>query len=229
MPAGLRLPGLGGWGDDPLWASVYDWSVEHPHAGGALWRLGIGSDLRRLYDAAAEIGRQPAGSAVLDVPCGGGVALRGLRPGQGLRYVAADISQRMLDRTTDAARERGVADQVEPRIADVGALPFEDGEFDLVVSFTGLHCFPDPRRALHELGRVTHAGGVLTGSALLNLPPWSRGGLRTLPVRRVGRLAGLLGPSATPTEVRTWLAEAGYTDITLHLSGTIGYFRAQHR
>jgi ubiquinone/menaquinone biosynthesis C-methylase UbiE len=225
----LRLPGFGGWHDDPLWASFYDWSVEHPRAGGAFWKLGIGSDLSRLYDAAAEIGRQPAGSVVLDVPCGGGVALRGLRPGQGVRYVAADIAQSMLDRTMAAARERGVADQVEPRIADVGALPFDDAEFDLVVSFTGLHCFPDPHLAVLELGRVTCPGGVLTGSALLNTSPWSRGGLRTLPLRPVGRLSGLLGPSATAVEVRRWLAEAGFTDITLEMSGAMGYFRAVHR
>lgn len=225
----LRLPGFGGWHDDPLWASFYDWSVEHPRAGGVAWRLGIGSDLSRLYDAAAEIGRQPAGSAVLDVPCGGGVALRGLRPGQGVRYVAADIAQAMLDRTMAAARERGVADQVEPRIADVGSLPFGDGEFDLVVSFTGLHCFPDPHGAVLELGRVTQVGGVLTGSALLNTPPLSRGGLRTVPVRQLGRLSGLLGPSATGAQVRAWLAEAGYTDITLEMSGAMGYFRARRR
>ena len=225
----LRLPGLGGWSEDPLWASFYDWSVEHPRVGGAVWRLGIGSDLRRLYDAAAEIGRQPAGSAVLDVPCGGGVALRGLRPGQGLRYVAADIAQSMLDRTMDAARRRGVVDQVEPRIADVGALPFDDEEFDLVVSFTGLHCFPDPHRAVLEMGRVTHAGGVLTGSALLNLAPSTVIGLRTAPVRRVGRFSGLLGPSATPDQVRQWLAEAGFSDITLEMSGAIGYFRGVRR
>jgi SAM-dependent methyltransferase len=221
----LRLPGLGGWSDDPLWASFYDWSVEHPRAGGAFWRLGIGSDLRRLYDAAAEIGRQPAGSSVLDIPCGGGVALRGLRPGQDVRYVAADISTTMLERTMSAARERGLADEVEPRMADVGDLPFDDGEFDLVVSFTGLHCFPDPHVAVLEMGRVTHSGGVLTGSALLNTAPLSRGGLRTVPIRRVGRLSGLLGPSATKAEVRDWMAEAGFTDVTLEMSGAIGYFR----
>ena len=45
-----------------------------------------------------------------------------------------------------AARERRVDDQVEPVIADVHNLQFGDGEFDLVVSFTGLHCFPDPHR-----------------------------------------------------------------------------------
>lgn len=221
----LKLPGLGGWSDDPLWASFYDWSVEHPRAGGLFWRLGIGSDLTRLYDATAEIGRQPAGAAILDVPCGGGVALRGLRPGQGVRYVAADIAQTMLDRTVEAARRRGVADQVEPRLADVGALPFEDGEFDLVVSFTGLHCFPDPHRAVLEMGRVTRPGGVVTGSALLNTPPLSRGGIRTVPVRRIGRISGLLGPSATGPEVRDWLAEAGFCDITLEMSGAMGYFR----
>jgi ubiquinone/menaquinone biosynthesis C-methylase UbiE len=217
----LRIPGLGGWGEDPLWGAFYDWSVQHPQAGGALWKAGIGSDLHRLYSAAAEIGRQPAGSSVLDVPCGGGVALRGLRPGQGVRYVAADISQRMLDRTMAVARKRHVGAQVEPVLADVGKLPFPEGEFDLVVSFTGLHCFPDPHQAVREMGRVLHPGGVLTGSALLNDT-----GLRYLPVRQVGRYAGLLGPGATTTEVRDWLAEAGLEGISITLSGAMAYFRA---
>ena len=216
----MRLPGLGGWHEDPLWASFYDWTVEHPRTGGAIWRLGMQSDLRRLYAAAAEIGTQPAGSRILDVPCGGGVALRGLRPGQDVAYVAADIAQTMLDRTMDAARERGVADQVEPRIADVEQLPFADGEFDLVVSFTGLHCFPDPARAVVEMVRVLRPGGVITGSAVLNDT-----GLRHEPIRRVGRLAGLLGPGATGQEVVDWLSAQGISAPTLERSGAIAYFR----
>jgi SAM-dependent methyltransferase len=220
MLSRLGIPGLGGWEADPLWGAFYDWSVEHPALGGAVWRVGIGSDLRRLYDAAAEIGRQPAGSSVLDIPCGGGVALRGLRPGQGVRYVAADISQTMLDRTMANACARGVDAQVEPVVADVGQLQFGDGEFDLVVSLTGLHCFPDPHRAVLEMGRVTTPGGVLTGSALLNDT-----GLRMIPLRGVGRLSGLLGPGATRHDVRRWMAEAGFTDVTLEMSGAIGYFR----
>ena len=122
----MKLPGLGAWSDDPLWGSFYDWTVEHPTAGRALWALGIHSDLRRLYAAGREIGRQPAGARVLDVPCGGGVAVRSLRRGQGVDYVAADISQRMLDRTARVAAEAGVADQVTTRIADVEALPYDD-------------------------------------------------------------------------------------------------------
>jgi len=219
-----RIRGLGGWDDDPLWAHFYDWTVEHRRLGGLVWRVGIQSDLQRLYDAAAEIGRQPAGARVLDIPCGGGVALRGLRPDQGVQYVAADIAQTMLDRTARAAERRGVADQVEPRVADVGDLPFEDGSFDLVVSFTGLHCFPDPARAVIEMVRVLKPGGVLTGSALLN-----DSGLHHEPVRRIGRAAGLLGPGCTGPQLVSWLDGQGMADVVLDRSGAIGYFRAVRR
>ncbi len=219
-----RIPGLGGWDDDPLWAHFYDWTVEHRRLGGLAWRVGIQSDLQRLYDAAAEIGRQPAGARVLDIPCGGGVALRGLKPAQGVEYVAADIAQTMLDRTMRAAERRGVADQVEPRIADVGDLPFDDASFDLVVSFTGLHCFPDPARAVIEMVRVLKPGGVLTGSALLN-----DSGLHHEPMRRVGRAAGLLGPGCTGAQLVSWLDAQGMADVVLDRSGAIGYFRAIKR
>lgn len=211
---------LGGWGADPLWGTVYDWMVEHPTVGGAMWRVGTGSDLRLLYETADEIGGRSAGSRILDVPCGGGVALRGLRPGQQVSYVAADISQRMLDRTAAAARERGVDNQVTTSLADVGALPFEDGSFDLVVTLTGLHCFPDPRRAVQEMGRVLGPGGVLAGSAVLNDT-----GRRYEPLRRAGRASRLIGPSGTVGDVRRWLGEAGLVDVTVVNSGALGYFR----
>ena len=216
----MQLPGFGGWHEDPLWASFYDWTVEHARIGGALWRVGIGSDLSLLYDAADEIGRQPAGARILDVPCGGGVALRGLRPGQQVSYVAADIAREMLERTMDAARERDVEKQVEVRVADVATLPFPDRDFDLVVSFTGLHCFPDPRRAVTEMVRVLRPGGVLSGSAVLNDT-----GLRFEPMRRIGRAANLLGPSCTGPELRAWLDGLGVTDLSLRTSGAMCYFR----
>ncbi len=216
----MRIPGFGGWIDDPLWAGIYDWTVEHPTLGGAAWAVAIQSDLRRLYDAAAEVGTLPAGSRVLDVPCGGGVALRGLRPGQGVDYVAADIAPSMLRRTMEAARRRGVEDQVEPRVADVGDLPFDDASFDLVVSFTGLHCFPDPARAVTEMMRVLRPGGVITGSAILNDT-----GLRHEPMRRFGRLAGLLGPGCDGIEIEQWLHGQGVAAPLLSRSGAVGYFR----
>lgn len=201
---------------------MYDWTVEHPRVGGAIWRAGLGSDLGELHRATAEIGRQPAGASVLDIPCGGGVALRGLRPGQGVRYVAADISPAMLDRTAEAARERNVEDQVELVKADVHDLQFADGEFDLVVSFTGLHCFPRPRDAVNEMARVTRLGGTLVGSALLRTRS-----LRAVPITAVGRMLDLLGPGVTAAELPQWLESAGLTDVRITHSGPMAYFRAR--
>ena len=208
------------WADDPPWATAYDWSVEHPLVGGLGWRLAGGSDLRLLYAAAEEIGTLPAGAVVLDVPCGGGVALRGLRPGQGLTYLAADIAQAMLDRTIAAARRRGVADQVVPRLADVGALPLEDGSVDLVVTFMGLHCFPDPRRAVAEMARVLRPGGVVSGSMVA-----TDTGRRFEPMRRAGRRAHLLGPMCSRGEVVAWFAADGVPDLRVTTSGAVAYFR----
>ena len=91
-----------------------------------------------------------------------------------------------------AARERRVDDQVEPVIADVHDLQFGDGEFDLVVSFTGLHCFPDPHQAILELGRVTKSGGAVTGSTILQDISW-----RSKPIQAIGTAANVLGPGLT--------------------------------
>ena len=67
-------------------------------------------------------------------------------------------------------------------------------------------------------------GGVLTGSALLNDT-----GLRFEPMRRAGRLAGLLGPGCTSDQVQRWLARQGVADVTLDVSGAMGYFRGVRR
>lgn len=209
------------WQSDHPWATVYDFVVEHEHVGHGLARIAMATDFGLLFAAAQAIGELPDGAAVLDVPCGGGVALRGLRPSQAVRYVAADISPAMLERTRRAAARRGLP-QVETVAADVGALPFADATFDLSVSFTGLHCFPDPRRALAELGRCTRPGGELTGSAFLN-----DSGLRFEPMRQVGRGMGLIGPSLTEPELQRWLGDAGFVDVAMHRSGGLTYFRAR--
>ena len=217
----MRVPGLGGWREDPLWSYVYPWLVEHPEVGRPAWRVGMGSDLRLIDEAAAELGTLPAGARVLDVPTGSGVALRGVRPGQGLDVVLTDISPTMLGRARATAERRGVAEQVSTAVADVGALPFDDGSFDLVVSFTGLHCFPDPRRAIEEMVRVLGAGCVITGSSIL-----TDTGVRYEPLRRAGARAGILGPMCSSGDAVRWLRAAGCDTVDLRLHGALGYFRA---
>lgn len=209
------------WRLNHPWAAVYSFGIDRPGLARPAARLAFGTELDLLYEATAAIGDLPAGAAVLDVPCGSGVALRGLRRGQDLRYVAADIAPAMLERTRKTAEALGVSGQVQTREEDVESLSFADGEFDLCVSFTGLHCFPGPRRAVAEIARVVKRGGALRAS-------WFRtdGGARYRPQIAMGRMSGLLGPSATTAEVRTWLAESGFTDVELVESGALAYVTA---
>ena len=96
------------WKTRRLVPAAYDVVIEHERLARLGGRLFWGTDARALYDAFAETGRLPAGSAVLDLPCGGGVAFRGVPPAAGLRYVAADLSPVMIGRARAEAARRGL-------------------------------------------------------------------------------------------------------------------------
>ena len=46
---------------------------------------------------------------------------------------------------------------------DVGALPFDDASFDVVLSLNGFHAFPDKEAAWRETFRVLRPGGTFCG------------------------------------------------------------------
>jgi SAM-dependent methyltransferase len=209
------------WAAGHPWSAVYDFFVERESLARVAGFVAFGTDTGKLYEAIAAIGELPAGSSVLDIPTGGGVALRGIRPGQGIRYVAADISPDMLERARRVARERGVEDQVEFETADVERLPFGVGEFDRVLSFAGLHCFPNPRKAVLEIARVLRGGGEFTGSVFL-----TGTSIRYVPAIVAGRAAGVMGPSGSRGDLERWLRDAGLRDIRIDVSGAIAYFGA---
>jgi SAM-dependent methyltransferase len=199
---------------------AYDFAVEHEWlarpAGLALW----GTDTRVLYDSIRTIGELPEGSAVLDVPCGGGVALRGLRPGQRLRYVAADISTDMLDRARARAAALG-RDDIEFVEADIERMPFEDNEFDLCLSFNGLHCLPDPPAAVREIARCVKPGGRLVGDSVVRGAGWRQD-------LAIGffRRAGVFGVGGTVDDLNGWLTDAGLKVDRLERSGGLAHFTA---
>ena len=212
------------WGErtvvDRIGGAVYDYAVEREWlarpAGLALW----GTDTRVLYDSIRLIGDLPDGSAVLDVPCGGGLALRGLRSDQRVRYVAADISTDMLARARRRAADLGRYD-IEFTEADIERMPFGDKEFDLCVSFNGLHCLPDPAAAVREITRCLKPGGRLVGDSVV------RGaGLRQDLAIRAFHRAGVFGAGGTIDELRRWLTDAGLTVDRLQPSGAIAHFTA---
>lgn len=212
------------WGQQTLVdranVAVYAFGVERAWiarpVGYVLW----GTDAGRFYDATRVLGELPDGTAVLDIPCGGGVALRGLRPGQQLRYVAADISPDMLTRARHRATQLGL-DRIEYQVTDIAAMPFTDGEFDLCVSFNGLHCLPDPAAAVREIGRCLKPGGRLVGTSVVRGAGW-----RHDLVIETFRRAGVFGAGGTVDELRGWLTDAGLTVESLQPSGALAHFTA---
>jgi SAM-dependent methyltransferase len=202
------------WAERSVSAAVYDFGVEREWLARPAGRLLWGTDVGLLYDAVESLRSLPAGTSVLDVPCGGGLALRGLGPG--LRYVAADISPSMLDRT-----RRRAAFPVETVEADIERLPFADNEFDVCVTFNGLHCLPDPAAALRELARCVKPGGRLLGDTIVR-GAGRRHDLTIDALRRVG----LFGPGGKAPDLTRWLTEAGFHPDRLTHSGAVVHFAA---
>lgn len=97
------------------------------------------------------------GERVLDVACGSGnAALSAARRAWG-NTVGADYVPELLER----ARERAAAERLEVEFVEGDAenLPFDDAEFDVVLSTFGAMFAPDQQKAADELLRVCKPGG----------------------------------------------------------------------
>lgn len=77
-----------------------------------------------------------------------------------VRFVAADLSQPMLDLAFKNIAEAGLADRIQLKRLDGKSLPFRAGEFYGVTSNSLIHHIPDPEDALREQWRVLQSGGV---------------------------------------------------------------------
>jgi SAM-dependent methyltransferase len=135
--------------------------------------------LRQLEPAAellADLTLVAPGKRVLDAAAGdGNVALAAAR--RGAEVDACDLSPRM------AERGRARCPAASWRVADVQALPYDDGEFDTVLSSFGAQLAPNARAAAAELVRVARPGGFVA------LAAWIPRGLP-------GRLDELIEPFA---------------------------------
>jgi ubiquinone/menaquinone biosynthesis C-methylase UbiE len=128
--------------------------------------------------AASEVG---PGQRVLDVATGSGVVAIPAA-GTGAEVVGVDITPELLD----VGRRSGAP--VEWVEADVQRMPFEDGEFDVVLSCVGAMFAPDQQAAADEMLRVCRPGGRL------GLISWTPGG-------SIGRFFAVFGaPGPAPTD-----------------------------
>jgi ubiquinone/menaquinone biosynthesis C-methylase UbiE len=187
---------------------LYNFYIEREWLMGLVGRAVWGIDTSVLYASMGPIGEVRSGGTIIDAPCGGGVAFRALRPDQDVRYLAADISEKMLVRARARAKLRSL-NQVEVVDADMTALPFADGQADLFLSYSGLHMVHDPARAIEEIGRCLKPGGAVIGTTFL-----AEGGGRG---QRMFKLGSFRGHPLPPEreQVISWLREAGILEPTI--------------
>ncbi|HVV31415.1 MAG TPA: class I SAM-dependent methyltransferase [Mycobacteriales bacterium] len=100
--------------------------------------------------------RVRAGDRVLDVAAGSGNAAIPAAL-TGADVVASDLTPELLDAGRQQAARRGA--RLDWRVADAEALPFADGEFDVVLSCVGVMFAPHHQAAADELVRVCRPGG----------------------------------------------------------------------
>ncbi|MFJ5698401.1 class I SAM-dependent methyltransferase [Arthrobacter sp. NPDC093139] len=95
---------------------------------------------------------------VLDVGAGAGNAAIPAAM-MGAQVVASDLTPEMFDAGRHQAADRGV--DLEWMEADAEALPFPDGEFDVVMSCLGVMFAPHHEKSAGELLRVCRPGGTI--------------------------------------------------------------------
>jgi ubiquinone/menaquinone biosynthesis C-methylase UbiE len=128
----------------------------HRVATDLLWKMG-----RELVEACGI----SAGQRVLDVAAGtGNVAIQAAEAGA--QVVASDLTPENFDAGRREAHTRGV--ELEWVEADAEALPFADGEFDVVTSSVGAIFAPNHQAVADELLRVCRPGGTIGMTAIVD-------------------------------------------------------------
>jgi ubiquinone/menaquinone biosynthesis C-methylase UbiE len=159
------------------------------------------------------------GNTVLDIAAGTG------EPGLNIasmipngKVTITDLAEGMLDVARAKAATRGLHN-VEFKIADVSALPFDDNTFDAISCRMGYMFFPDMALATREMARVLKPGGRLATS-VWNAPAknfWVTSMMSTInknietPAPPVG--APGMFRCAEPSMIANFFAEAGLTAI----------------
>ncbi|MFN6934302.1 MAG: class I SAM-dependent methyltransferase [Tsuneonella sp.] len=148
-------------------------------------------------------------SRVLDVAAGtGALAIAAAR--SGAQVLATDFSPGMV-----ACIAAHNLPNVEARVMDGQALTLRDGQFDAVFSIFGVIMFPDWRRGLAEMHRVTRPGGhgvIATwqsrGAATFLLLGEIR--QKLFPGRKGMEMPGAVQALSDPGDFENALREAGY-------------------
>jgi demethylmenaquinone methyltransferase / 2-methoxy-6-polyprenyl-1,4-benzoquinol methylase len=151
---------------------------------------------------AADLARLRSGNRALDVCCGTGDLALELkrRVGSGGDVVGLDFSRPMLERARKKSVRLGL--DVEYRVGNALALPFEDGSLDATTVGFGVRNLVDLRAGIAELARVVRKGGRVV---VLEITTPRRPPLSWFYAVWFDRIVPLLGAAAGDRDAYTYL------------------------
>ena len=169
------------------------------------WSRAIGAKFLEWLDP-------PPDARWLDVGCGTGafseLILRQWRPKS---LAGADPSPEQI------AHVRKLLPGSTFQVADSAAMPFSDGEFDVVASALVIHFIPDRAKAFMEMKRVLRAGGLVGGYTWKRTATTDCAAYNPMleAVARVGGepLRSAVVPEGSLEGMRASLALAGFADV----------------
>jgi ubiquinone/menaquinone biosynthesis C-methylase UbiE len=189
---------------------------------------------RTLGYSEADLANMPEG-ANLGLGCGNPVALASLRSGQTVldlgsgagfdsflamravgpsgRVIGVDMTAEMVSKARANAKKGGYTN-VEFRLGEIEALPVADATVDMIISNCVINLCPDKRPVYREAFRVLKPGGRIAVSdvvARVELPEEVKHDLALH--------SGCLAGATLEQELKTILAEAGFSNISIRPKG----------
>nr|MCR5781319.1 class I SAM-dependent methyltransferase [Clostridia bacterium] len=148
-------------------ASFYDGMMTYSTLPGkvicrAVWNMDREKNLRYIEQALSGVPEDFSGK-LLEVPVGTGVLTMPVyKELPEAEITCLDYSADMMNAAKQKACRAGIKN-ITFMQGDVGALPFEDESFDIVLSLNGFHAFPDKDAAYKETFRVLKNEGTFCG------------------------------------------------------------------
>jgi ubiquinone/menaquinone biosynthesis C-methylase UbiE len=101
------------------------------------------------------------GQTILNIGSGSGISAAYLAKNYKCKVKGVDILPGMVAKAQIWAREKGLSDRLEFRVADARELPFEDNTFDALIAESVNTFIPEREIAMREYRRVVKPGGYI--------------------------------------------------------------------